>query len=61
MIDSGADITIVGGDLFRKVAMVSKPKRKDFGVADKTPRTYDQKSFVLHGCMDFTLHLITRL
>ena len=43
VIDSGADITIIGGDLFKKVAMVAKLRKKDFRKADKTPRTYDQR------------------
>ena len=55
MIDSGADITIIGGDLFKQVATVAKLKKKDFRVADKTPRTYDRKPFVLHGCMDLDI------
>ena len=55
VIDSGADITIIGGDLFKKVAMVAKLRKKDFRKADKTPRTYDQRSFVLHGCIDLDI------
>ena len=42
VIDSGADITIIGGDLFRRVAAVARQKKKNFSQADKIPRTYDQ-------------------
>ena len=52
MIDSGADISIIGGDLFRRVASAAHLKKRDFKPADKVPRTYDQKPFSLDGRMD---------
>lgn len=52
IIDSGADISIIGGDLFRKVASVAHLKKRDFKKADKVPKTYDQKPFALDGRMD---------
>ena len=52
IIDSGADITIMGGKLFKKVAAVARLKRRNFKKADKTPRTYDRKPFTLDGRMD---------
>ena len=55
MVDSGADITIIGGDLFKQVATIAKLRKRDFRLADKTPRTFDQKPFVLHGCMDLDI------
>ena len=55
IIDSGADITIIGGNLFRKVATVARLKNKDFKKADKTPRAYDQQPFTLHGRMDLDI------
>jgi hypothetical protein len=51
VIDSGADITIIGGALFKKVASVAKLRKRDFMQADKVPRTYDQRSFKLDGWM----------
>jgi len=42
VIDTGADITIMGGELFKKVAKAAKLK-KDFKKADRTPCTYDRK------------------
>ena len=47
VINSGADITIIGGDLFRQVAAVARLKKKSFSQADKIPRTYDQRPFAL--------------
>ncbi len=55
IIDSGADITIIGGSLFKKVAAVAKLKKKDFKKADKTPHTYDQKPFSLDGRMELDI------
>ena len=52
IIDSGADITIIGGKLFKRVALAARLKKRDFMKPDKTPRTYDQKPFTLDGRMD---------
>ena len=41
VIDSGADITIMGGDLFHRVAAAARLRRSRFMKADKVPRTYD--------------------
>lgn len=55
IIDSRADITIIGGDLFCKVATAVRLKKKDMKQPDKTPRTYDQKIFLLDGKMDLNI------
>ena len=55
LIDSGADITIIGGTLFKKVAAVARLKKRDFMKADKVPRTYDQRPFHLDGRMDLAM------
>ena len=55
MYDSGADITIIGGKLFRKVATAARLKKRDFHKPDKTPRTYDQKPFTLDGRMNLDI------
>jgi len=52
IIDSGADITIIGGQLFKCVALVASLKKKDF---DKTPRAYDHKPFTLDGKIDLDI------
>lgn len=52
IIDSGSDITIIGGDLFRRVAAQAKLKERDIKSADKVPRTYNQQLFSLDGRLD---------
>ena len=54
-MDSGADITIMGGELFKTVATTCKLKKRDFKPADKVPRTYNQQTFKLDGKMDLEL------
>ena len=51
IIDTTADITIIGGTSFRKVANVAKLKKKNFKPPDITPHTYDQRSFELDSRM----------
>ena len=55
LVDTAADITIIGGDLFKKVTSVARLKKRDFKPADKTPRTYDQKPFKVDGRMDLDI------
>ena len=55
IVDSGADITIIGGELFRIVAAVARLRKKDLKKPDRVPRTYDHRPFTLDGRMD--LHL----
>ena len=43
--DTTADVTIMGGEMFKKVAAVAKLRKKDFKPADKTPYNYDKKPF----------------
>ena len=50
VIDSGEDITIIGGgELFRKVVAVAHLKKKEFKKPEKTPHNYDQSPFKLDG------------
>ena len=51
LIDSGAKITIMGGELFKKVATVNRLKKKDFK-PDKIPKTYSRETFTLDGVME---------
>ena len=55
IVDSGADITIIGGDLFRRVAANARLQKRDFKKADKTPWTYSQQPFSLDRKMDLDL------
>ena len=49
VIDSGADITIMGSELFKKVASVARLKKSSFEKPDKTPYTYNNHPFSLDG------------
>ena len=55
IIDTAADITIMGGQLFKEVASVARLRKKDFKPADKTPRTYSRQPFSLDGQMDLDI------
>ena len=55
VIDTGADITIVNGALFAKIAAAARLKKKDFQPANKVPRTYNQERFKLDGRMDLDI------
>ena len=44
VIDASADISIMGGELFKRVAAVARLRKKDFKPPDKTPYTYDNPS-----------------
>ena len=46
IIDTVADITIIEGTLFQKVASVARLKKKNFKPPAITPHTYDQKPLV---------------
>ena len=52
IVDSGADITIINGDLFKKIATAAHLKKKNFKPADKLPRAYNRQPFTLDGRMD---------
>ena len=49
IVDTAADIAIVGTETFKHIAAVAKLKRRDLKPADKTLHTYDQKIFRLDG------------
>ena len=55
LVDTGADITIIGGKLFKRVATVARLKKHHFKKAYKIPRTSDQKTFKLDGRMDLLM------
>ena len=55
LIDSGADITIMGGELFKRVAVAAKLRKRDLHKSDKMPKTYDQRTFTLDRRMMLTI------
>ena len=55
IVDTVADITIMGGKLFALVAAAAKLRKRDFRKPDQVPRNYDGKDFHLDGCMEMDL------
>ena len=55
VIDTAADITIMGGKLFALVATSARLRKKDFKPPDRVPRTYDCKVFHLDGRMELEI------
>ena len=49
ILDSGADITIIGAELFKKIAVTDKVNKKHFKKPDRVPKTYDGHTFSLDG------------
>lgn len=49
VVDTGAEITIVGGELFRKIALANRLKKREFKLSDKTPCTYNLQMIKLDG------------
>ena len=43
IVDSGADITIMGSNAFKQVATVVEPQKQDFKPPDKAPKNYNLK------------------
>jgi len=52
LVDTGANITIMGPELFKRVTAVAGIPKKQFKQADKIPFTYDRRQFQLDGCLD---------
>ena len=55
VIDTGADVTILGGKLYKCVATTAKLRKRDFRPADKTARNYDQRPFLLDERLDLDI------
>ena len=61
VIDTGSDMTIVGGRLFKKIAAVARLQKIDFRPADKTPIAYGRQPFTLHGKMSLSISFQDRV
>ena len=55
VVDTGADITIINGPMFKRVAAVARLHKRDFKAPDKTPYGYGQKPFRLDGRLDLDI------
>ena len=52
LVDTGLDITIIGGELFRHVATTARLRKRQFKPPDRLPRAYNHQPFHLDGRMD---------
>ena len=55
LIDTRADITIIGLEAFKKVAAVAHLKKRNFKKPDKVPYSFDKKPFRLDGMMNLDI------
>ena len=55
VVDSGADITIMGAERSKKVAAVGRLKRSAFKKPDKVPYTYNHRLFALNGKIELDI------
>ena len=55
VVDTGADITIMGAEAFKRIATVAKLHQRDFKKPDKIPRLYDQNTFHIDGRVDLDI------
>ena len=55
IVDTGSDITIIGGQLFKHVATTARLRKKHFKSPDKSPHTYNRQPFSLDGRMDLNV------
>ena len=55
IVDTAADITIMGGKLFALVAATARLRKRNFRKPDKVPRNYDGREFQLDGCMEMKI------
>ena len=61
LVDTGADITIMGGDLFKTVASAARLLKEQFKKPDRTAFTYDNKPFKLDGVMELTISFKSKM
>ena len=55
LVDTGSDMTIIGGQLFKHVAVTARLRKKQFKPPDKSPRTYNHQPFHLDRRMDLKI------
>ena len=55
LVNTGADITIIKGEAFKKVASVARLKKRQLKAVDKTPYSYDRQPFKLDGRMNLNI------
>ena len=55
VVDTGADISIINGSMFKRVAAVARLRKRDFKPPDKTSYAYDKKPFQLDGRLNLDI------
>ena len=60
VVDNGADITTIGGEMFKQVAAAAKLCKRDFKPPDRTPHNYDQQPFRVDGRMDLDISFLDK-
>ena len=55
IVDTGSDITIIGGQLFKHVATMACLHKRQFKPPDKSPHTYNHQPFHQDGQMDLRI------
>ena len=55
VVDTGSDLTITSKEAFKKVATVSKLRKRDFHPTKKKAYSYDWKPFPLDGSLQLDL------
>ena len=55
IVDTGAEITTIGRNLFLTIATTNKLKKHDLKKPDKVPKNYDRKPFTLDGKLELEL------
>ena len=60
IVDSAADITIMGGNAFKQVAAAAKLRKKDFKTPDQVPHNYDRRPFHLDGRVNLDIEFLDK-
>ena len=60
VVDSTADLTIIGGDAFKQVAAAAKLKKRDFKSPDQLPHNYDRRPIHLDGRINLDIEFLEK-
>ena len=61
VVDSAADISVIGGEMFKQVATVAKLRKKDFKPPIRIPHNYDQNPIHVNGRMDMDISFLDKI
>ena len=60
VVDSGVDITIIVGEMFKRVAAAAKLCKRDFKPPNRTQHNYDQQPFHVNGRVDLDVSFLDK-